>query len=292
MYFKFDETMRKLFNEDLLSHNVMAYLIYQTNYSESDYRGLKTGECYLSYNTLESVLRASRSQIQRAMRYLIDNNYIEYIYKSNSKSKASIIKVINTVEDTVNNTVSDTVETSNSSNVKQYQNTVDNTDSNTDNNTLSINISKNKSKNISNKPPRMSTTQIDKIIQKYSKQYNVSNMVVANELYKSNSYKNKQIYDYEKYIEAICVRLVNNESIEEAETVTDGFKGGFSGKQLKFQSSCCFPCKTDYNSPQLEEALLYGIDNNSIEPIEAIESTIDIKSLLANAQQQIRQTTA
>ncbi|XZK13552.1 hypothetical protein ACSXBW_15190 [Clostridium perfringens] len=152
MFFQeFTDNVRDIFNDDIVKYNVLSWIIFNTNYSQ-EYKGLKARECYFSYSILEEKLNVTRYKLQRVMKELINEGFIEWVSKSKSKGESSILKLNfqygleygcqygfqygSYTENTGFN---------------ENNNTVDNTVDNTDNHTLSKkHISKKQSKNINN----------------------------------------------------------------------------------------------------------------------------------------------
>lgn len=148
MFFQeFTDNVRDIFNDDIVKYNVLSWIIFNTNYSQ-EYKGLKARECYFSYSILEEKLNVTRYKLQRIMKELINEGFIEWVSKSKSKGESSILKLNfqygleygcqygfqygSYTENTGFN---------------ENNNTVDNTVDNTDNHTLS---KKHISKNINN----------------------------------------------------------------------------------------------------------------------------------------------
>lgn len=180
-FFMFSGEMKKLLLNDLNTYLVKSWLIFNTNYTDS-YKELKKFECYFSYRIIAENINISTSKVQKVINQLLQNNEIEYSYKSTSKKKSSILKVNfiannpiyntvksaentgvdlysdtvnenvlvdNTVDSTVNNTVNNTVENVENTQLQDITNTLTNTVDNTVDNTLSKYNSKYNSKYIS-----------------------------------------------------------------------------------------------------------------------------------------------
>ena len=181
MFFQeFTDNVRDIFNDDIVKYNVLSWIIFNTNYSQ-EYKGLKARECYFSYSILEEKLNVTRYKLQRIMKELINEGFIEWVSKSKSKGESSILKLNfqygleygcqygfqygSYTENTGFN---------------ENNNTVDNTVDNTDNHTLSKkHISKKQSKNINNiysslenelNTKEIEKDLINKINSKYSKE--------------------------------------------------------------------------------------------------------------------------
>lgn len=155
-FYMIGEDIQRLIVEDQDKYLVTSWIIFNTNY-QAEYKDLKQFESYITINGLMDNLNLSRAKIQRILKELLNDNMIEYTFKSNTKNKPSIIKANfiannqiyhydnNTNNDTVNNTDNNTnnntvvtVENTKSEVVdKTNNNTNDNTNNNTDNLTLS-----------------------------------------------------------------------------------------------------------------------------------------------------------
>lgn len=152
MFFQeFTDNVRDIFNDDIVKYNVLSWIIFNTNYSQ-EYKGLKSRECYFSYSILEEKLNVTRYKLQKIMKELINDGFIEWVSKSKSKGESSILKLnfqygLEYGYQYSLQYGSCTENTSINSNI----NTVDNMVNNTDNHTLSKkHISKKQSKNINN----------------------------------------------------------------------------------------------------------------------------------------------
>ena len=91
MYFKFHEDMRKIFNEDIDKHNILTWIIYNTNYQQEEYNGLKKYQCYISSATISKCAGVQLTKVKRLLKTLEDEGFISYVYKSKSKHTSSII---------------------------------------------------------------------------------------------------------------------------------------------------------------------------------------------------------
>ena len=92
MFFKnFDENMRDVFNTDLDKFNILAFIIFNLNYSDS-YKDLKENECYFSYSILRGKFNMGASKLSRIIKELEQDNIIQWSFKSKSKNKPSIVK--------------------------------------------------------------------------------------------------------------------------------------------------------------------------------------------------------
>lgn len=150
MFFQdFTDNVRRIFNDDIVKYNVLSWIIFNTNYSQ-EFQGLKARECYFSYSLLEEKLNITRYKLQRIMKELINEGFIEWVSKSKSKGESSILKLNFQygLEYGLQYGLqygSYTENTSTNGNI----NTVDNMVHNTDNHTLSKkHISKKQSNNI------------------------------------------------------------------------------------------------------------------------------------------------
>ena len=90
MYFKFHEDMRKIFNEDIDKHNILTWIIYNTNYQE-EYNGLKIYQCYISSSIISKCTGIELTKTKRLLKTLEEEGFISYVYKSKSKHTSSII---------------------------------------------------------------------------------------------------------------------------------------------------------------------------------------------------------
>ena len=131
MFFKFNEDMRKIFNEDIDKYNILTWIIYNTNYQEEG-NGLKKYQCYISSASISKCAGIQLTKVKRLLKTLENEGFISYAYKSNSKKSPSIIYVDFIAK---NNLKSEPVDEPVDEPVSEP---------------LSINISKNISKNISN----------------------------------------------------------------------------------------------------------------------------------------------
>ncbi|MEX6642423.1 hypothetical protein [Clostridium perfringens] len=150
MFFQdFTDNVRRIFNDDIVKYNVLSWIIFNTNYSQ-EFQGLKARECYFSYSLLEEKLNITRYKLQRIMKELINEGFIEWVSKSKSKGESSILKLnfqygLEYGLEYGLQYGSYTENTSTNGNI----NTVDNMVHNTDNHTLSKkHISKKQSNNI------------------------------------------------------------------------------------------------------------------------------------------------
>lgn len=147
-FYMIGEDIKKLIVEDQDKYLVISWIIFNTNY-QAEYKDLKQFECYLTINGLMDKLNLSRTKVQRILKELLNDNLIEYSFKSNTKNKPSIIKANfisnnpiyhydnNTNDNTNNNTNGNTNEPVENTKTEVVDKTNNNTNNNTDNNTLS-----------------------------------------------------------------------------------------------------------------------------------------------------------
>lgn len=118
MFFKnFDENLRDIFNSDLDKFNILAFIIFNLNYSDS-YKDLKENECYFSYSVLRRKFNMGASKLSRIIKELEQDNIIQWSFKSKSKNKTSIVKFcgfnycehekVGMVKEVINRTVKET----------------------------------------------------------------------------------------------------------------------------------------------------------------------------------------
>lgn len=86
-----DDEMRKLFITDKDKHDILLWIIYQTNYQET-YKDLKLHQCYISLRTLSEQTKVEYAKTQRIVNKLLKDGYISYVFKSKSRHKPSIIQ--------------------------------------------------------------------------------------------------------------------------------------------------------------------------------------------------------
>ena len=106
-----DDEMRKLFMTDKDKHDILLWIIYQTNYQET-YKDLKLHQCYISLRTLSEQTKVEYAKTQRIVNKLLKDGYISYVFKSKSRHKPSIIQC-NFISDKIG---SQTPKTSNTDN--------------------------------------------------------------------------------------------------------------------------------------------------------------------------------
>lgn len=90
MFFNFNEDMKKIFNEDIDKHNILTWIIYNTNYQE-ECNGLKIYQCYISNRIISNDTNINLTKVQRLLKTLEEEGFISYVYKSKSKHTSSII---------------------------------------------------------------------------------------------------------------------------------------------------------------------------------------------------------
>lgn len=95
MFFKaFNEETRKIFMDNIDIHNVLSFIVYQTNYSKNSYDELFMNQCYISSSIISKVTKINISKVKRILKELENEGYFEYVYKSTGgNKKPSIIQV-------------------------------------------------------------------------------------------------------------------------------------------------------------------------------------------------------
>ena len=162
-FYMIGEDIQRLIVEDQDKYLVTSWIIFNTNY-QAEYKDLKQFESYITINGLMDNLNLSRAKIQRILKELLNDNMIEYTFKSNTKNKPSIIKANfiannqiyhydnntnnDTVNNTDNNTNNNTVVTVENTKSEVVDKTNDNTNNNTNNNTDNLTLSKYNNLNI------------------------------------------------------------------------------------------------------------------------------------------------
>ena len=153
MYFKFHEDMRKIFNKDIDKHNILTWIIYNTNYQE-EYNGLKKYQCYIAQRTISEITGIPQSKVCKKLKELEEESYITYIFKSKSKHTSSIIyadfiaknsQKSESVNESVNESVSESVKPIGNTTLQSHCESVNESVNESVSESLSINISKNKS---------------------------------------------------------------------------------------------------------------------------------------------------
>ncbi len=135
-YGAIDKTVRDMFFKDSGKAIVLISIIFNTNFQDR-YKDLENLQSYFSYSVFEKKLNFSKSKLQRIMKALEEEGFIEWVIKSQSRYKASVIALnyqygkgygrkyskqyakdvditnhavkINTVRNIVNDTVKDTL---------------------------------------------------------------------------------------------------------------------------------------------------------------------------------------
>lgn len=94
MFFnRFDERTREIFKKDKAKHNVLSWIIYNTNYQER-YNGLMNRECYFSYSVIEKECGISHKKALRIIKELEQEGIIKWKFKSKSKYEKSILELL------------------------------------------------------------------------------------------------------------------------------------------------------------------------------------------------------
>ena len=111
MFFNaFNEHMREIFLQNIDKHDILAWIIYSTNYNPKGYNGLKLHQCYITNSTVAKDTKIDKSKVQRILKNLENTGYFKYFVKSEGGKKPSIIDVnFSTWSDAVVNVVNDTV---------------------------------------------------------------------------------------------------------------------------------------------------------------------------------------
>lgn len=93
-YSAFDKQIRDiLFKEKKVEKFlVISSIIFNTNFTES-YKDLSKNESYFSYSYIEKAVNVGRSKLQNIMKELEEEGYIQWIYKSNTRYKESILRL-------------------------------------------------------------------------------------------------------------------------------------------------------------------------------------------------------
>ena len=92
-FYMIGEDIKKLIVEDQDKYLVVSWIIFNTNY-QAEYKDLKQFECYLTINGLMDKLNLSRAKVQRILKELLNDNMIQYSFKSNTKNKPIVILII------------------------------------------------------------------------------------------------------------------------------------------------------------------------------------------------------
>lgn len=85
-----DNTVSKIFFNDVYKAIVLLAIIFKTNYKES-YDGLNRMQSYFSYSFIEDNFPIKRSRLQKIMKELEKDGFIEWFYKAKNKNEVSII---------------------------------------------------------------------------------------------------------------------------------------------------------------------------------------------------------
>lgn len=95
MFFNsFNKHTRKLFMDDIDKHNVLAWIIYQTNYDKYGYKELSQYQCYISSSIISKSTKINITKIKRLLKELEIEGYFDYYFKSNGgNNRPSIINV-------------------------------------------------------------------------------------------------------------------------------------------------------------------------------------------------------
>lgn len=78
-----------------LKYNVLSYIVFETNFNPDGYKDLQRFELYFTYSATLEDLKPSGLTLQKLktiMKQLEEEGYIEWVYKSNTKHKPSILK--------------------------------------------------------------------------------------------------------------------------------------------------------------------------------------------------------
>lgn len=132
MFFKFQEEMRRIFLTDLEKHNILAWIIYKTNY-QAQYEDLQKYQCRITTRNISNDINLPLAKVQRILKQLEQEGYFYYVKKSKSKHESSIIfanfiakndtvnKTVESIANTQSELVQDTVnETSSKNNSNIY----------------------------------------------------------------------------------------------------------------------------------------------------------------------------
>ena len=88
----FDKNLKNMYLADKSKFLVLSGIIFNTNFTEK-YQELGKNECYFSYSVYEKKTGVAKKKLQRIIRELIEDEFIEWVYKSNTKNKESIIRL-------------------------------------------------------------------------------------------------------------------------------------------------------------------------------------------------------
>ena len=134
MFFKFQQEMRYIFLEDINKHNLLAWIIYRTNYQEQ-YEDLYRYQCRITTRTVAADLNLPLATTQRLLKQLESEGYIVFVKKARSRHEYSIIFAHFIAK---HDTITETVKTQKNTGLAGNVDTI--------NETPSKNISKNKQK--------------------------------------------------------------------------------------------------------------------------------------------------
>lgn len=262
MFFQeFTDNVRDIFNDDIVKYNVLSWIIFNTNYSQ-EYKGLKSRECYFSYSILEEKLNVTRYKLQRIMKELINEGFIEWVSKSKSKGESSILKLNFQYGLEYGCQYGFQYGSYNeNTGFNESNNTVDNTVDNTDNHTLSKkHISKKQSKNINNiyssLENELDTKEIEKdLIKKINSKY--SKDLIKEELEKL---KDKDIskLDLLKELDKNLKSKSKDNSNQDINTIFDYWnsKGIIKHKELKEDTKKAIKKATkSYSIDEIKQAI-------------------------------------
>lgn len=90
MFFKFQQEMRCIFLKDLNKHNVLAWIIYKTNYQEQ-YEDLLKYQCRITVRTVAEDINLPSATVQRILKQLEKEGFIVFIKKAKSRHEYSVI---------------------------------------------------------------------------------------------------------------------------------------------------------------------------------------------------------
>ena len=150
-----NEHMREIFLQNIDKHDILAWIIYSTNYNPKGYNGLKLHQCYITNSTVAKDTKIDKSKVQRILKNLENTGYFKYFVKSEGGKKPSIIDVnfstwsdavVNVVNDTVSDTVSDAVKDIENTDIEGFNDIVNDAVVNVVNDTVSDISSKKESK--------------------------------------------------------------------------------------------------------------------------------------------------
>lgn len=88
----FDKNLKNMYLTDISKFIVLAGIIFNTNFTHK-YKELERNQCYFSYSVYEKITGIGRKKLQRIVKELLEDGFIEWVYKSNTKGKESVIKL-------------------------------------------------------------------------------------------------------------------------------------------------------------------------------------------------------